>query len=338
MVTVLVLTWSSHGTWDFNELLQHPEGKHSGWLAALLVAAAMLKSAQFPFHSWLPDTLETPTPVSALMHAGVVNAGGFLIVRLSPLVAESQAALNTLALIGAFTAVFASVIMMTQSSIKKSLAWSTVAQMGFMMLQCGLGAFALAVMHLVAHSLYKAYAFLSSGSIVDISRSSWQPVGRPAAHPLVVLGSLVTAAAIGFGMAKVYGLHLNDNHGQALLLAVFVIAIAYLLWTLWGSSMRRRLIVSGLFIATVATASCLTLHTAFERFLGSSVAAYEPVRSPIEYVTMGIVALIFLAVLILQSQLPAWAAHPSFARLYVHAANGFYFGSFFRKSPSHLHP
>ena len=338
MVTVLVLTWSSHGTWDFNELLQHPEGKHSGWLAALLVAAAMLKSAQFPFHSWLPDTLETPTPVSALMHAGVVNAGGFLIVRLSPLVAESQAALNTLALIGAFTAVFASVIMMTQSSIKKSLAWSTVAQMGFMMLQCGLGAFALAVMHLVAHSLYKAYAFLSSGSIVDISRSSWQPVGRPAAHPLVVLGSLVTAAAIGFGMAKVYGLHLNDNHGQALLLAVFVIAIAYLLWTLWGSSMRRRLIVSGLFIATVATASCLTLHTAFERFLGSSVAAYEPVRSPIEYVTMGIVALIFLAVLILQSQLPAWAAHPAFARLYVHAANGFYFGSFFRKSPSHLHP
>jgi NAD(P)H-quinone oxidoreductase subunit 5 len=105
----------------------------------LLVAGALLKSAQFPFHSWLPDTMETPTPVSALMHAGIINAGGFLIVRLSPVIASAPMALNALAIVGALTALFASVVMLTQTNVKRSLAYSTIAQMGFMMLQCGSG-------------------------------------------------------------------------------------------------------------------------------------------------------------------------------------------------------
>ena len=142
------------------------------WLCLSLVCGAMLKSAQFPFHSWLPDTMETPTPVSALMHAGIINAGGFLIVRLSPLVTLSPLSLHILAVVGAFTAIFASLVMMTQASVKRMLAFSTIAQMGFMMLQCGVGAFSIAVLHIVAHSLYKAHAFLSSGSVVSISKSS----------------------------------------------------------------------------------------------------------------------------------------------------------------------
>ncbi|MFN0079409.1 MAG: NADH-quinone oxidoreductase subunit L [Prosthecobacter sp.] len=331
MITALVLVWHGHGTWEFHELFANPVGPHMGLVAGLFVAAAMLKSAQFPFHSWLPDTLETPTPVSALMHAGIINAGGFLIVRMSPLITQSPVALNTLALLGAFTALFASVIMMTQTSIKKSLAWSTVAQMGFMMLQCGLGAFALAMMHIVAHSLYKAHAFLSSGSVVNLTKSAWTPVGRPAAHPLVVLGSLAVSIAVGFGMATALGVTLQSDPGHTLLIVVFIMAMAHLLWTLWSSSIRQRLILRGLGIAAAATAACFALHAGFEHLLAASVPAYAPLRSGVEHAVIFLVALLFLAVLVFQSQLPAWASRPAFARFYVHASNGFYLGTLFSR-------
>ena len=118
MITALVLVWRGHGTWEFHELFANPAGPHSVLVAGLLVAAAMLKSAQFPFHSWLPDTLETPTPVSALMHAGINNAGGFLTVRLSPRVTQSSTALNTLALLVPLTDLFATLLMMLQTTTK----------------------------------------------------------------------------------------------------------------------------------------------------------------------------------------------------------------------------
>ena len=331
MITALVLVWRGHGTWEFHELFANPAASNAGLVAGLLVAAAMLKSAQFPFHSWLPDTLETPTPVSALMHVGIINAGGFLIVRLSPLIIQSPIALNTLALLGAFTALFASVIMMTQTSIKKSLAWSTVAQMGFMMLQCGLGAFALAMMHIVAHSLYKAHAFLRSGSVVDLAKSAWVPVGRPAAHPLVVLGSLAVSISVGFGMAVALGVTLQSDPGHMLLIAVFIMAMAHLLWTLWSSSLRQRLFLRGLGIVVLATTTCFALHSGFEHLLAASLPTYAPPRSGVEHAVMILVALLFLTVLIFQSQLPAWASRPAFARLYVHASNGFYVGTLFNR-------
>lgn len=331
MVAALALVWQGHGTWEFHELFARPEGTHSGLVAGLLVAAAMLKSAQFPFHTWLPDTLETPTPVSALMHAGIINAGGFLVVRLGPLVMQSQVAMNVLALLGAFTALFASIIMMTQSSIKKSLAWSTVSQMGFMMLQCGLGAFTLAVMHIVAHSLYKAHAFLSSGSIVSIAGAAWTPSGRPAAHPLVVVASIAVAASAGTGIALLCGLRLHDDPGRVLLLAVFIMATAHLLWTLWSSSLRRQLMLRGGAMVAALAAACFLLHAVFEHLLVGVVPVYAPQRSAVEHAVLICIGLLFLAVLVFQSQLPAWSARPAFARLYVHASNGFYLGALFNR-------
>ncbi|MBB5037354.1 proton-conducting transporter transmembrane domain-containing protein [Prosthecobacter dejongeii] len=331
MLGALVLVWQGYGTWEFHELFAHPVGPHSGGIAGLFVAAATLKSAQFPFHSWLPDTLETPTPVSALMHAGIINAGGFLIVRLSPLIIQSPTALNVLALTGAVTALLGSVVMMTQTSIKKSLAWSTVAQMGFMMLQCGLGAFALAIMHLVAHSLYKAHAFLSSGSVVGMVKSAWTPVGRPAAHPWVILGALVAAGVIGIGVALSPGLKVEMAPGRMLLVAVFIMALAHLLWTLWSSSLRGGLVVRGLLLALATTVACFAIHGVFEQWLHETIPAYMPPRGSLEYGMMALLALFFFAVLFLQTQLPTWGTHPTMARLYVHASNGFYLGAIFNR-------
>src|SRR5690606_35991920 len=104
---------------------------------------------------------------SALLHAGVINAGGFLLIRFADVMLSAPGALAMLALVGGFTAVFGALVMLTQPAVKTSLAWSTVAQMGFMMLQCGLALFPLALLHIVAHSLYKAHAFLASGGAVE---------------------------------------------------------------------------------------------------------------------------------------------------------------------------
>jgi NAD(P)H-quinone oxidoreductase subunit 5 len=137
------------------------------WVAAFLALAAILKSAQFPTHGWLTEVMETPTPVSALLHAGVINAGGFLLIRFADVMLLSPGVLAVLVMLGGFTALFGGLVMLTQSAVKTSLAWSTVAQMGFMILQCGLALFPLALLHIVAHSLYKAHAFLASGQAVD---------------------------------------------------------------------------------------------------------------------------------------------------------------------------
>jgi NAD(P)H-quinone oxidoreductase subunit 5 len=335
LVGALVLTWQCFGTWSFKEIFTAADtirahgGAHLaclGWTSVVLVICALLKSAQFPFHSWLPDTMETPTPVSALMHAGIINAGGFLVVRLSPIIAGSPAALNALALVGAFTALFASMIMLTQTSVKRSLAYSTIAQMGFMMLQCGLGAFALAVLHIVAHSLYKAHAFLSSGSIVSMTRAAWVPSERPAAHPLILVGTLVSAVALTGVIGVLFGLSLASGIGVLLLGAVFMMALAYLLWNLWASSHRSSLVGWGLLLGAGAATAYFTLHAVFEKLLASSVAPYAPVRSPLEYGVMALVVLLFMAVLILQSQLPGWSATRLGRACYVHASQSFYLG------------
>jgi len=332
LVGAILLTWKLFGTFEFSELFAKAE-LHQGkmelhLLCGFLAVAALMRSAQFPFHTWLPDTMDTPTPVSALMHAGIINAGGFLIVRMSPLMVMSTPTLNILALTGAFTAIFAGVVMMTQTSIKRSLAWSTISQMGFMMLQCGLGAFALAVLHIFAHSLYKAHAFLSSGSIVSRSRSGWVPTGRPAARVAVLVFSLAASVLVGLGVGAIFGIHLEGNSGLILLSSIFMMAVAHLLWTLWSSSFRRSLFVWGIFITTAAAASCFGLHSIFNYLLAGTVPDYAPGRSLLEYSIMACVGLLFMGVLVFQSQMPVWAGHPWFRRLYVQASNGFYVGAY----------
>lgn len=336
MVGLLVLSYHCFGTWEFRELFAAADAlRTSGaplspcfsWISGLLVAAAMLKSAQFPFHSWLPDTMETPTPVSALMHAGIINAGGFLIVRFSPIISLSPTSLNALALVGVFTALFASLIMLTQTSVKRSLAYSTIAQMGFMMLQCGLGAFALAVLHLVAHSLYKAHAFLASGSIVGLAKSSWVPSGRPTAHPVILLGTLATALGLTAVIAALFGVHPGSEPGVLILGGIFMMAVAYLLWNLWSSSHRAGLIGWGLLIGAACATAYFTLHALFVRLLAGSIPPYAPERSPLEYGVMVAVVVLFMAMLIFQAQLPLWSSTRVGRALYVHAHKGFYFVS-----------
>jgi NADH-quinone oxidoreductase subunit L len=139
-------------------------------ITLLIFVGAMAKSAQFPLHVWLPDTMDTPTPVSALMHAGIVNGGGFLLNRLAPLYGLSPTTLHVVFAIGAITVVLGAGMMLVQHDIKKTLGFSTMAQMGYMVMECGLGAFALAIFHLMAHGVFKATLFLNAGHVIQASR------------------------------------------------------------------------------------------------------------------------------------------------------------------------
>ena len=194
-----------------------------------LVMSALLKCAQLPVHGWLIQVMEAPTPVSALLHAGIVNLGGFLLIRLSPLVAEVAGAQTLLVVVGSVTAAVAALVMMTRISVKVMLAWSTCAQMGFMLMQCGLGAYELALLHLVAHSLYKAHAFLAAGGAVEQARLKVM-TGPPVAASLrmLVVGAvsgLVMVAAAGM----LWGVAFDKLSALVVLAAIVSLAIAPLL-------------------------------------------------------------------------------------------------------------
>lgn len=136
----------------------------------LIALAGFARSAQFPLHTWLPYTMEGPTPTSALMHAGIVNAGGFIINRFAPVFVHAGSVLHVIFAVGLVTAVLGSMLMLTQNDIKKALGYSTMGQMGFMFVECGVGAFSLAIYHLIAHGLFKGTLFLSSGGVIGYAR------------------------------------------------------------------------------------------------------------------------------------------------------------------------
>ncbi len=139
-------------------------------VALLIALAAFARSAQFPLHTWLPYSMEGPTPVSALMHAGIVNAGGFIINRFAPLLVHAGEVLHLVFAVGLMTAILGSVLMLIQNDIKKALGYSTMGQMGFMFVECGVGAFSLAIYHLIAHGLFKGTLFLGAGGVIGNAR------------------------------------------------------------------------------------------------------------------------------------------------------------------------
>ncbi len=179
----IVLAYQLYGTLEFPDLFDAaaqstatlsllPGLELNGATAVtlLLFVGGMSKSAQFPLHVWLPRYLYAPTPVTALLHAGIINAGGFLINRLAPLFGLSSTTLHVAFLIGTLTAVLGASMMLAQSDIKNMLGFSTIGQMGYMVMECGLGAFSLAVFHLIAHGLFKATVFLNCGNVIGRAR------------------------------------------------------------------------------------------------------------------------------------------------------------------------
>ena len=166
----IMMIWVNLGTLSFREVFAQVGTLDTTTvtvIALLLFAGAVGKSAQFPLHVWLPDAMEGPTPVSALIHAAtMVNAGVYLVARANPIFVEAPVAMWTVAIIGVFTAIFAAAIALTQNDIKKVLAYSTVSQLAYMFFALGIGAWTAAIFHLVAHGFFKGLLFMGSGSVI----------------------------------------------------------------------------------------------------------------------------------------------------------------------------
>ena len=170
-------------------------------ICLLLFMGAVGKSAQFPLHVWLPDAMEGPTPISALIHAAtMVTAGVFMVARLSPLYNASPAAMSVVAVVGAITMVLGATIALTQTDIKRVVAYSTMSQLGYMMMACGLGAYAAGIYHLMTHGAFKALLFLGCGSVIialhheqDMRRMGGLKDRLPITYWTFVIGSLALA-------------------------------------------------------------------------------------------------------------------------------------------------
>jgi NADH-quinone oxidoreductase subunit L len=206
----IAAVWTTVGTLNFPEVFELlPDALHTGVIdsgtmtaiALLLFMGAMGKSAQFPLHVWLPDAMEGPTPVSALIHAAtMVNAGVYFVARANPIFAEAPQAMVLIAAIGIFTAILAASIAFTQRDIKRVLAYSTLSQLGYMFAGLGVGAFTAAIFHLMTHGFFKGLLFLGSGSVIhavheeqDMNRMGalWRRI--PITHWTMLIGSIAIA-------------------------------------------------------------------------------------------------------------------------------------------------
>ncbi|MFZ3199959.1 MAG: NADH-quinone oxidoreductase subunit L [Candidatus Acidiferrales bacterium] len=174
-VGILLAFWTFHSV-DFGAIFGQAAGMqpdtmgHAGVLTAiclLLFAGAIGKSAQLPLYVWLPDAMEGPTPVSALIHAAtMVTAGVYMVARMNPLFSRAPVAMLVVAIVGAATALYSATIGLMQTDIKKVLAYSTVSQLGYMFLACGVGAYAAGIFHLMTHAFFKGLLFLAAGSVI----------------------------------------------------------------------------------------------------------------------------------------------------------------------------
>ncbi len=331
LIGAAIVIAQGYGTTDIAAILaQAAEGVAPDgvvWAAALLAIAALLKSAQFPTHGWLTEVMETPTPVSALLHAGVINAGGFLLIRFADVMLLSPGVLAVLVMVGGFTALFGGLVMLTQPAVKTSLAWSTVAQMGFMILQCGLALFPLALLHIVAHSLYKAHSFLLSGAAVETVAKNRRPGPVAIPNGAAVGRSFLVALAIYGAVGWVFGF--AGKSPQAIALgAILIFGVAYLIAQGLADAAPRELTRRTALYSVAAAAGYFALHTLSEVVTAGTLPA-TPAPGPLEWALVVLAVVSFGVVAVAQAMFPLWAYHPAAAGLRVHLSNGLYANAVF---------
>ena len=335
LILAAAVLWNGFGTGDIATILAEARAGNAGgfaiWAAALIALAAVLKSAQFPTHGWLTEVMETPTPVSALLHAGVINAGGFLMIRFADVMLTSHSVLAVLVMLGGFTAIFGGMVMLTQSAVKTSLAWSTVAQMGFMVLQCGLALFPLALLHIVAHSLYKAHAFLASGGAVDAVARVRRPgpiavpSGAKVGQAFLAAIAIYALMTVGFGWL----LGVGAKSPQAIALgAILIFGVAYLIAQGLAGAAPKALTRATVIYALAASVGYFALQAGAEALTAGTLPA-TPAAGPLEWALIVLAVISFALVAVAQALFPLWAHHPAAAGFRVHLTNGLYANAVF---------
>lgn len=329
LVGAAALLFARFGTLELRDLAAAARATaEGGWMvtfaAFLIIVTAALKSAQLPLHGWILEVMETPTPVSALLHAGIVNAGGFLALRLADVLLLAPSALETLAILGGATALFGSLAMLTQTSVKGQLAYSTIAQMGFMLLQCGLGAFSSALLHIVTHSLYKAHAFLSSGSVMDLARASWSPSPGGQPHPARLVVALVAVIGLTLGVGLLFSLTPQAAPAKIAFGCILLMGLVHLMAN--AIDQRPNIYVVARISVTAAGVAVLyfALQEATALLVKGSVPVGRSVDGPIGVGVAALAVVSFGAVTVFQNQMMRRADAPFWIAAYAHLRNGLY--------------
>jgi NADH-quinone oxidoreductase subunit L len=248
----IMLIWVSTGTLNIREsfdLIAKLDSTTIAAIALLVFCGAVGKSAQFPLHVWLPDAMEGPTPVSALIHAAtMVNAGVYLVARANPIFALAPGVMVVVASIGIFTAILAASIAFTQRDIKRVLAYSTLSQLGYMFAALGVGAFVAAIFHLMAHGFFKGLLFLGSGSVIhavheeqDMNNMGglWRKI--PITHWTMLVGTLAIAGipplAGFFSKDEILAESFKNAFAWVWLIGLVVaVMTAFYMWRLMGKT------------------------------------------------------------------------------------------------------
>ena len=319
-------------TWDLREFLAvsaHDTGGTVTLVGLLVVIAALTKSAQFPFHSWLPETMEAPTPVSALMHAGIINAGGALVLRFAPLISRTPPALLLLALIGTTTMVLGMLAMWAQPNVKRTLAWSTVSQMGFMMAECGIGAFSAAVLHIIGHGFYKAWSFLRTGDVPSRAATPAAPLSPAFALLLSALGTVVSLLFV-MGTTRLTGFQPLHSPGE-LALSVVLALSAGQFWVACvrtaPQARRRNTLAGAAFGGLVISFTACTLYAWANTFFAPVFGVLPTEAGPVAWISASLPAIALAALCALHPLLPALMQTKRGRAFYVYALHGFYVGA-----------
>jgi len=298
------ILYSEFGTGDLDAIfqgVQQQTGLNSSLVTAtiLLVITAVLKSAQFPTHGWLVKVVETPTPVSALLHAGLLNAGPFLMVRMSFLMIESNAASLLLIGIAGFTAMFASVVYLTQPSVKVALGYSSIAHMGFSLLICGFGVYSAALLHVVAHSFYKAHAFLSSGSVIDSVRARKVNVPKRMGSAARVGLGILTSMGIYALFCYIWGVNPVEDFSLMATGAIIVMGLSQIISGTLDSKGTYKAVLQTAGLAFFVALSFFSFEHTARVLLGSQIPSYTNPGFTIKSAAAVVLA-IYSAVVLLQ--------------------------------------
>ena len=336
LLSAICLVGGHWGTWDVRTFLTvspQASGPLATLVALLVVAAALTKSAQFPFHSWLPETMEAPTPVSALMHAGIINAGGALLLRFAPLLVRVPSALFVLALVGTTTACLGLLAMWAQPNVKRTLAWSTVSQMGFMMAECGMAAFPVAALHIVGHGFYKAWSFLRTGDVPVRAASLFLSPRRT-----LFLAALGTGAGLACvaGTARWAGLDLLRSPAECGLSLILALSLGQV-WVACfraapaGPWQNARALASAVMASLFLSLLACGVYGGANAFLApvflAPASGLLPHSSgPLAWASALLPAVTLAALCVLHPLLPVLMRTRSGRAFHIHALYGFYFG------------
>lgn len=272
--------------------------------------------------------METPTPVSALLHAGLLNAGPFLLIRMAFVMDATAIAPILLIIIGGLTALFASVAYLTQTSVKTALAYSSIGHMGFSLMVCGFGVYAAALLHLVAHSFYKAHSFLSSGSVIDVVRSSKISKTASAFSPLKVVVGIALALGLYAAFALMLGMNFKEDLPLLIIGSVIVMGLSRLFTAAVSSQFNIQLLTQATLLAIIVTAAFFSLESATHYLIASQIPSVV-VPELGKILAMSFVLITFASAIFIQLIAPSLAHKPAYQAWAIHFRNGFYANALF---------